>query len=445
MKTCIYIALTISSIDSFAAITTNGCHVGKTAENSAGQTVEWSGACLNGKATGYGVLQWYENGNIDERYEGELKDGLQSGKGIFTAPDGIRYEGEWKDGLQNGQGIYIDENGDRYEGEFHNGMKHGNIIITLSNGNQEKVIYRNDIKQRNEAFTGLWITDINSGCLIWNGDPVQGQSIRWDGACLDRKATGKGTAQWYLNGKPDGRYEGEYKEGKRNGKGRMVSVDGSHYEGEWKDNHPNGNGSFTWADGSHYEGELLDLKLNGFGTLTIPRNVYSEEKYPSNLGGQWIQDKFVQRGYFLDDNFVEDCPTKDDCTAVIQRKKQALEVIQKAEKRKEEYYAEVLRKEKEEAVNAKCMKNPKCRAEKERDEQELELIIQQQRKQAQLEKEFEKAHECDHVYVGKFFEGGLFNMVKFEVVRFSESTREVTVRSVDGGRQQEVECSQIPH
>ena len=31
------------------------------------------------------------------------------------------------------------------------------------------------------------------GCSVWNADPVPGESVSWDGQCLDGKASGDGT------------------------------------------------------------------------------------------------------------------------------------------------------------------------------------------------------------------------------------------------------------
>jgi len=43
---------------------------------------------------------------------------------------------------------------------------------------------------------------------------------------------------------------------------------GSKYEGELKDGMKDGNGTFTWADGTKYIGEFKDNKQNGQGTYT---------------------------------------------------------------------------------------------------------------------------------------------------------------------------------
>ena len=40
------------------------------------------------------------------------------------------------------------------------------------------------------------------------------------------------------------------------------------YEGEWKDGKRNGNGAYTFADGKKYVGEFKDNKRHGQGTFT---------------------------------------------------------------------------------------------------------------------------------------------------------------------------------
>jgi hypothetical protein len=44
------------------------------------------------------------------------------------------------------------------------------------------------------------------------------------------------------------RYEGEYRNGKPNGKGTYTWKDGSKYEGEWRHGKKHGKGKFTWPE-----------------------------------------------------------------------------------------------------------------------------------------------------------------------------------------------------
>jgi len=45
------------------------------------------------------------------------------------------YEGNFKDGIYHGKGIYIFKNGDKHEGEWIYGKRNGKFKRTLLNGN----------------------------------------------------------------------------------------------------------------------------------------------------------------------------------------------------------------------------------------------------------------------------------------------------------------------
>ena len=45
------------------------------------ETISWSGECQDGKASGYGVLVWLEDGKIVGRFTGTLADGKAEGRG----------------------------------------------------------------------------------------------------------------------------------------------------------------------------------------------------------------------------------------------------------------------------------------------------------------------------------------------------------------------------
>lgn len=49
------------------------------------------------------------------------------------------------------------------------------------------------------------------------------------------------------------RYTGEFRENKKNGKGKYEGANGT-YEGEYAEGKKHGHGVFTWIDGSKYDG-----------------------------------------------------------------------------------------------------------------------------------------------------------------------------------------------
>ena len=119
-----------------------------------GETVNWTGACLNGIAQGRGVLEWFQNGKPNGRYEGEVREGKLDGQGVFTWPDGQRYEGEFRDGRRDGHGILVDFNGNRYEGEWHNDKLNGpGVAVDIHTGARYEGEFRDD---KAHGFGTFW-------------------------------------------------------------------------------------------------------------------------------------------------------------------------------------------------------------------------------------------------------------------------------------------------
>ena len=82
-------------------------------------------------------------------------------------------------------------------------------------------------------------------------------------------------------------YEGHWKEGKANGKGRLVRENGEVYDGQWKDDYAEGQGRYSkWT---------LNLET---------QKLYSEVKYTgewenNKKHGQGIEEKFDQNGKII--------------------------------------------------------------------------------------------------------------------------------------------------
>lgn len=89
----------------------------------------FKGNFLDSLKHGFGKFKW-NNGSM---YEGNFVKGEIEGKGslfllslgFYTWPDGRTYEGQWKDNMMNGQGIFKWKDGKKYIGEYIADKKHG--------------------------------------------------------------------------------------------------------------------------------------------------------------------------------------------------------------------------------------------------------------------------------------------------------------------------------
>jgi hypothetical protein len=113
-----------------------------------GESITWSGECKNGFAQGQGVLQWYLNGQEDDRYEGTLDMGWAEGHGVLSRGDGGKYDGEWKQSMQHGKGRYEAPDGSWYEGQWKMGKPHGQGQYRRPDG---------------KIFIGVWIDGVYEG------------------------------------------------------------------------------------------------------------------------------------------------------------------------------------------------------------------------------------------------------------------------------------------
>ncbi len=115
-----------------------------------------------------------------------------------------------------------------------------------------------------------------------------------------------------LNGKgvmtlDDGAYDGEFKNGKREGRGIYTWDNGDKYDGEWKNGERSGRGVFTWSDGDKYAGEYKNNFKDGLGVFRWSNvnkydgegtngtrhgeGVLKDKKGELLYEGQWVDDK----------------------------------------------------------------------------------------------------------------------------------------------------------
>ena len=75
---------------------------------------------------------------------------------------------------------------------------------------------------------------------------------------------------------PGRTYEGDWRHGRWNGRGRATFGNGDTYEGEYIRGERHGQGRYEWKDGRVYEGEFRENKRHGRGKFTWPNGAVFE-------------------------------------------------------------------------------------------------------------------------------------------------------------------------
>lgn len=82
-----------------------------------------------------------------------------------------------------------------------------------------------------------WIKDPNSDAYVWNPEPQDGESVRWNGAVVrdgnKLYAQGSGTLTWYRNGEVIQQDEGTFEHGKHHGRFKHTFKSGNIEYSNW--------------------------------------------------------------------------------------------------------------------------------------------------------------------------------------------------------------------
>ncbi len=194
MKKIICLIISLSSLHSFAADPKPGYLTDKNSGckvwtgDVTNRSVQWSGACEEGYASGQGAVVMLKDGKKLYETNANYISGKITGYGEMIFSDGNKYMGEYKNGKRNGRGVLTSADGNKYAGEFNDDQMHGKGIISFKDGSN----YVGDMK--NDASNGLGIDNYANGDM----------------------------------------YIGEFKVSKKNGQGVYVSKDGNLKEGVWE-------------------------------------------------------------------------------------------------------------------------------------------------------------------------------------------------------------------
>ena len=101
---------------------------------------------------------------------------------------------------------------------------------------------------------GNWLLEPGVGCRMWDWHPDKQDKASWSGSCRASLKEGKGVSQWTEHGQPIDRFEGTYRNGRREGVGSYAWNATDRFEGSYANDVPNGYGTVTLA-GTTMSGE----------------------------------------------------------------------------------------------------------------------------------------------------------------------------------------------
>ncbi|XP_075260391.1 ankyrin repeat and MYND domain-containing protein 1-like isoform X2 [Convolutriloba macropyga] len=180
----------------------------------------------------------YKSGAV---FEGELENGLKSGKGKMELPTGVTYEGSWRDNMRWGKGTLKWADGGSYTGEFVSDERHGFGHQKFPNG---------------ESYEGQFFKD---------------------------KKHGRGTYTW-----PDGtKFTGRFYKNDKEGYGKFQFPDKSTFKGLYKENERCGPGVFTYSDGTEDCGiwkreqlmKICSSMRDAFSIIDFPEFEYDPKEH----------------------------------------------------------------------------------------------------------------------------------------------------------------------
>eukprot|EP00003_Mantamonas_plastica_P032891 TRINITY_DN914_c0_g1_i1.p1 TRINITY_DN914_c0_g1~~TRINITY_DN914_c0_g1_i1.p1 ORF type:complete len:719 (+),score=229.47 TRINITY_DN914_c0_g1_i1:95-2251(+) len=190
------------------------------------------GHFVNGEISGKGKRH-YENGSF---YKGDFYYGEREGKGeFFDAKLNERYIGEWKGNKRHGQGRHELTDGSTYIGGFENHKRSGLGIFVSHLPKEDGGLDGSQLVSREDIVSTVYDTIVETLSEEEESDEVP---LFVDNLNLNCDV-----------------FNGQWKNGLRDGIGRQEYRDGSYYEGDWCQDKRHGDGIF-WdaATGIHYQG-----------------------------------------------------------------------------------------------------------------------------------------------------------------------------------------------
>ena len=207
------------------------------------------------------------------------------------------------DNIKNNKKNYIN-NIIRLNKVNYSNINNINSITNISDKNIPKNISYNYVTKKypNGTYKGYILNEKREK----NGIMIFDNGAKYEGQWKNDKKNGKGifTSSHYFDCKNfvGMKYEGEFKDDKFDGFGITTYTNGDRYEGEWKNNKQYGKGIVTYFNGEKYDGDWIEGKFDGLGTFFLKNGERFEGRFKDNkyngygkyiyLNGDWLEGIF---------------------------------------------------------------------------------------------------------------------------------------------------------
>ena len=174
-----------------------------------------------------------------------------------------------------------------YDDFFEISIENSIISEIITNKDFNPNLFSIKFIENDSIFLGLFEKDLitpKKGILL----TVNGEY--YEGEFMNGKKDGKGKLL-YKNGTE---YIGYFKNNKHNGYGQLTQIDGEIFQGEWKDGKINGNGTRFHSNGDKYIGNYVNNIRNGYGYYIFSNG--------DSYEGNWKDGKANGQGVFKFNN-----------------------------------------------------------------------------------------------------------------------------------------------
>jgi hypothetical protein len=209
---------------------------------------------------------------------------------------------------------------------LNNEVRKNNIVYSFTIPDYKNIIYDAFNKYIKDIYIiiatrypnnlNIYKTNVKYGKLyseLYKGQELYEGGHLYEGILVKGKKNGKGIMIYATQATGNGDvYDGDFKDDKKEGNGKMTYANGDIYDGDFKDDKKEGKGKMTYANGDVYDGVFKDDKKEGNGKMNFKNGkrfiidmskkstFYKENTgYPDDIyEGNWKEDKMNGKGKF---------------------------------------------------------------------------------------------------------------------------------------------------